>query len=399
MRDMSQVNIEPHTSPRDAGTPSVESNLVELLCRRSSVLGDKVAFRFVVGRGREEITLTYRALHQRAMAIAAELQSHCTQHDRVLLSYPSGLEFVEGFFGCLYAGVTAVPIAQPGRRKPVTAVQAICAASTPVLILGSAEREDAGATSSAELSQQLNLPWIATDRIPTERLVDWHDPRVDAQQTAFLQYTSGSTSAPKGVVLTHGNVLSNAALIQDGFGTSVESSAVFWLPLHHDMGLIGGIIQPVYCGGTSTLLPPASFLHRPGLWLELISPMQASISGGPDFAFGQCARKISASELEGLDLSCWKVAFTGAERIRAGLWKSLLGFFAPCGFRREAFFPCYGLAEATLMVSGGPRAWPPPSFAWPRRRWQNAWCETLPMTNRMRSALSDVAQTSGASGW
>jgi len=329
--------------------------LVDLLHTRAAAQGEKVAFRFLPGGGREEVSVTYRTLHHRAMAIAAELQCRASRGDRVLLSFPSGLEFVEAFFGCLYAGVAAVPIAQPGRRRPVAAVQAICSAARPVLILGTAEHDEAGATSSAELSEQLQLPWMASDRIPTQRLRDWRDPQVGAQQTAFLQYTSGSTSSPKGVVLSHENVLANAALIQEAFGTSAQSTGVFWLPLYHDMGLIGGVLQPVYCGGTSTLLAPAAFLQRPLLWLETISRLRATIGGGPDFGFNLCAHKVSEAEREGLDLSSWEVAFTGAERIRPGTLEQFTEAFAPCGFRPESFFPCYGLAEATLMVSGGPR--------------------------------------------
>ncbi|NLF71782.1 MAG: AMP-binding protein [Candidatus Anammoximicrobium sp.] len=331
------------------------STLVDLLHNQAATLGEKVAFRFLPGAGRDELILTYCDLHRRAMGIAAELQTRTVPGDRVLLSFASGLEFVEAFFGCLYAGVVAVPVAQPGRRRPVAAVQAICRASKPLLILGTAEQDEAGATSTADLSLQLQLPWIASDRVPTQRLGDWRDPQIGPQQTAFLQYTSGSTSTPKGVILSHENVLSNAALIQEAFGTSVQSSAAFWLPLYHDMGLIGGVIQPVYCGGTSTLLAPASFLQRPALWLETISRTRATISGGPDFAFNLCSRKVTQAERVRLDLSSWEVAFTGAERIRPHTLEQFAEAFAPCGFRTEAFFPCYGLAEATLMVSGGPR--------------------------------------------
>ena len=227
------------------------------------------------------------------------------------------------------------------------------------MILGCAEHIEPGATSTAELSRHVELPWLATDQIPTERLGDWQATRVEAQHTAFLQYTSGSTSSPRGVIVSHRNLISNAALIRQAFGTTADSSAVFWLPLFHDMGLIGGVIQPVYCGGTCTLLAPVAFLQRPALWLDTISRMRAEISGGPDFAFALCARKVSEEERKALDLSSWQVAFTGAERIRSSTLEQFAETFAPCGFRRESFFPCYGLAEATLMVSGGPRDVPP----------------------------------------
>ncbi len=355
MQHMSQAPTQRCQPKSDVKRQSTMSTLVDLLHNQAATLGEKVAFRFLPGAGRDELILTYCDLHRRAMGIAAELQTRTVPGDRVLLSFASGLEFVEAFFGCLYAGVVAVPVAQPGRRRPVAAVQAICRASKPLLILGTAEQDEAGATSTADLSLQLQLPWIASDRVPTQRLGDWRDPQIGPQQTAFLQYTSGSTSTPKGVILSHENVLSNAALIQEAFGTSVQSSAAFWLPLYHDMGLIGGVIQPVYCGGTSTLLAPASFLQRPALWLETISRTRATISGGPDFAFNLCSRKVTQAERVRLDLSSWEVAFTGAERIRPHTLEQFAEAFAPCGFRTEAFFPCYGLAEATLMVSGGPR--------------------------------------------
>ncbi len=157
------------------------------------------------------------------------------------------------------------------------------------------------------------------------------------------------------MILSHENLVQNAALIYGAFGNTPESHGVFWLPLYHDMGLIGGVLQPIYSGGRCTLMPPAAFLQRLALWLETISRMQATVSGGPNFAYDLCARKIRAEERKGLDLSSWQVAFTGAERIRAETIERFVEAFAPCGFRREAFFPCYGLAEATLMVSGGPR--------------------------------------------
>lgn len=354
LRDMSPILANQRPPQGGTAEPILGSHMVAVLQRQATVLGDKVAFRFISGAGREDVELSYCGLRDRAMAIAAELQSRVDPGARVLLAFPSGLDFVEAFFGCLFAGVVAVPISQPGRRRPITAVQSICAAAKPALVLGSADREEAGATTAAELSQRLGLTWLASDRIPTQRLGDWCEPQVSGEDTAFLQFTSGSTSDPKGVVLSHQNVLSNAGLIQQAFGTSDDSSAVFWLPLHHDMGLIGGVVQPMYCGGTSTLLAPAAFLQRPALWLETISRLRATISGGPDFAYGLCTKKITQAERDGLDLSSWKVAFTGAERIRPQTLQRFSAGFAACGFRPESVFPCYGLAEATLMATGGP---------------------------------------------
>ena len=187
----------------------------------------------------------------------------------------------------------------------------------------------------------------------------WSDPAHDADTLAFLQYTSGSTAAPKGVMITHGNLLHNSARIQASFGSTPESRGVFWLPLFHDMGLIGGVIQTLYCGGSSTLFSPVSFLQRPLRWLQAISRTGATISGGPNFAYDLCVEKTTPEQRAGLDLSCWRVAFNGAEPVRAETLDRFAEAFAPAGFRREAFLPCYGLAEATLLVSGGPSGRPP----------------------------------------
>ncbi len=319
-------------------------------------MGDKRAFRFIPGQAEDEdAEFDLSRLARRAAAIAGYLQTLAIQGERALLLFPPGLDFVAAFFGCLYAGIVAVPVASPARNRGTSSLEAIFRASKPSLILGTTNHRKLIEQSCAHLPDLLERPWIATDGVENDCQRGWRGLAIDGRQTAFLQYTSGSTSSPKGVVLSHENLLYNAALIQRAFGNTTESSAVFWLPLYHDMGLIGGVVQPIYCGGSCTLLAPAAFLQRPALWLETISRTRATVSGGPDFAYDLCVRKISPADREGLDLSSWQVAFTGAERIRAETIEQFTEAFAPCGFRREAFFPCYGLAEATLMVSGGPR--------------------------------------------
>ena len=345
----------------DRPSPSVPCGhtLVELLRQRAAAMGQKQAFSFLRGNGEQEASLTYQSLHEQAMRIAGELQTVTPPEERALLLFPPGLDFIAAFFGCLYAGIVAVPAAVPSRNRMTSSVEAIFAASRPSLVLSTASHREHAKRTYAVGSGLSEIPWIAVDRIGPERQHTWHDPQVGDRQTAFLQYTSGSTSVPKGVMLSHSHLLYNASLIQEAFHTTTDSRAVFWLPLYHDMGLIGGVIQPVYCGGTSTLMAPASFLSRPALWLETISQQRATISGGPDFAYDLCARKIAAEEREQLDLSSWELAFLGAERIRPQTVEQFSNVFAPCGFRRESLFPCYGLAEATLMVSGGPRQEPP----------------------------------------
>jgi acyl-CoA synthetase (AMP-forming)/AMP-acid ligase II/acyl carrier protein len=344
---------------RPSPTVPCDHTLVELLRQRAAAMGNKQAFSFLRGNGEQEASLTYRSLHERAMAIAGELQALAPPEERAILLFPPGLDFIAAFFGCLYAGIVAVPAAVPSRNRMTSSVEAIAAASKPSLVLSTANHREHAKRTYAHGSGLSEIPWIAVDRIGLDRQYAWRDPQVGQRQTAFLQYTSGSTSVPKGVMLSHGHLLCNASLIQEAFGTTTESRAVFWLPLYHDMGLIGGVIQPVYCGGTSTLMAPASFLSRPALWLETISQQRATISGGPDFAYDLCARKISAEERAQLDLSPWELALLGAERIRPQTVEQFSRVFAPSGFRRESLFPCYGLAEATLMVSGGPRQEPP----------------------------------------
>lgn len=330
------------------------ASLVDLLRRRAETCGQKQAFCFVSADGAEEASLSYAELDERARAIAAELQTIARLGDRALLLYPPGLDFVSAFFGCLYAGILAVPIAPPTRNRHAWLGESIVEAADPAVILSTARHREEVMAFRAPQSL-LQRRWVATDQVPSDAKQAWRDPRVDESQTAFLQYTSGSTSAPKGVMLSHGNLLHNAALIRQAFGNRRESSAVFWLPLYHDMGLIGGVIQPIYCAGSCALLAPTAFLQRPALWLEIISRRQATVAGGPDFAFDLCTRRIREEDRAGLDLSHWEIAFVGAERIRPQTLQRFAEAFAPCGFRPEAFFPCYGLAEATLMVSGGPR--------------------------------------------
>lgn len=339
----------------EIAAPRRSATLVDVLRDRATSLRDKVAFRFVREAEGPVEQRTYRELFERASAIAAELQTRAASGDRVLMVYPPGLEFVEAFFGCMLAGVVAVPTAAPGRRRPGAPLAAIRAASSPKLVLTSSTFVDEIDWREALGRSSRELPRLSTDQVSTDRQRDWRKPSLEAEDIAFLQYTSGSTSSPKGVMLTHANLLANSALIQQGFGTNTESRGVFWLPLYHDMGLIGGVLQPLFCGGTSTLLAAAAFLQRPALWLEEISRMRATISGAPDFAYDLCARRITADERRHLDLSSWQVAFTGAERVRVPTLERFAEAFGPCGFRAESFFPCYGLAEATLMVSGGPR--------------------------------------------
>jgi amino acid adenylation domain-containing protein len=301
-------------------------------------------------------SLTYEGLDRRARAIGAFLQDAGTVGKRVLLLYPPGLEYVVAFFGCLYAGAVAVPSYPPRLNKPAHRLQSIVADSqatvtlTTTSILSNLERR------FIHTPGLRGLRWLTTDDLPDALADAWRAPTVDGDTLAFLQYTSGSTSTPKGVMVSHGNILYNERMVQEAFGHDEESTFVGWLPIYHDMGLIGNVLQPLYIGAPCILMSPVDFLQNPFLWLEAISRYKAHTSGGPNFGYDLCVDKISPEQRESLDLSHWQVAFNGAEPVRYQTLERFTETFAPCGFRREAFYPCYGLAEATLFVSGNPKA-------------------------------------------
>lgn len=299
--------------------------------------------------------LTIADLARRAKAIAARLQILAQKGDRALLLFPPGLAFVEAFFGCLYAGVVAVP-AHPPRRSRIAQTRprllGIAGISGSRLVLTTVDEEKKIAPL---LSEHLDpsVSWIATDAIETDASA-WRRPGIEPDDLAFLQYTSGSTAAPKGVMVTHRNLLANSELIRVAFRhRRGVTRGVTWLPPQHDMGLIGGILQPIYAQFDVMVMSPMQFLSRPIRWLQAITTFGASTSGAPNFAYQLCADRIGPDEIDGLDLRTWDVAFCGAEPIRARTLAAFVERFSPAGFRRSSFYPCYGLAESTLMVTGG----------------------------------------------
>jgi amino acid adenylation domain-containing protein len=298
--------------------------------------------------------VSYAELDRQARRIAGTLRRDHPAGARALLLYPPGLDYVAAFFGCLYAGVIAVPAYPPLTARQTPRLAAIGADAEPAAILtGSAFLEPGRALLDPVLRPASpDLAWLATDALTGEPAGDWRPPATGPAGIAFLQYTSGSTGRPKGVMVSHGNLMHNSALIHDRFGHSAASRGVIWLPPYHDMGLIGGILQPVYGGFPVTLMSPMTFLREPLRWLAAISRFGATTSGGPNFAYDLCVRKTTPRQRAELDLSSWSVAFTGAEPVRAATLERFAAAFAPSGFRPAAFFPCYGLAEATLMVTG-----------------------------------------------
>ncbi len=334
------------------------ATLVDILRYRAVNQPDAIAYTFLVDGETERVTLTYQQLEQQAQAIAFHLQSIYSPGETALLLYPPGLDYICAFFGCLYAGVVAVPAYPPRPNRSLVRVQGIVkdslakVALTTQAILSNLERRF---TQAPELK---TLHWLATETINGNLAQSWQQPAIDGSTLAFLQYTSGSTAQPKGVMISHSNLVHNSAAIYQYFEHTDHSSVVSWLPMYHDMGLIGGILQPLYGGFPATLMSPLMFLQSPIRWLKAISHYRATSSGGPNFAYDLCVRKIKPEQLTNLDLSSWDIAFNGAEPINSAILERFATKFESCGFRREAFYPCYGMAEATLMVSGGLKSAP-----------------------------------------
>jgi len=325
--------------------------LIDLLQARAAEDADRRSYVFLTDGEIEGEALSARELDVRARRIAAHLQQLLSPGDRALLLYPPGLEFVAAFFGCLYAGVIAVPAYPPRPRRSPARLATILADARPAAVLTSMALAEHAGPWIAELPALGRVHWIPTDGIDTAAATHWSPPALDSRSLAFLQYTSGSTSDPKGVMVTHGNILHNQREIQRGFRQSAASVTVSWLPIYHDMGLIGALLQPLYVGGLCYLMAPAAFLLQPSRWLRAISRYRATTSGGPSFAYELCVARTSPEQRQALDLSSWEVAFNGAEPVHAATVARFIEAFAPCGFRAEAFHPCYGLAEATLLVS------------------------------------------------
>jgi amino acid adenylation domain-containing protein len=329
--------------------------LVDLLRLRVEEQSTALAYRFLLSGDSDGPVeeWSYRDLSMRAWSIAACLQAAQAEGERALLLYPPSLEFIAAFLGCASAGVAAVPSYPHRDLSRLEAIVQDCGArfiltTTSFLMLATGFKQQAPGLNKAQ--------WIATDG-PLERTAaDWRSPEIDGETLAFLQYTSGSTGHPKGVMVSHANLLHNEHLITEAFGTDPSTHVVGWLPLYHDMGLIGNVLQPLYLGASCTLMSPLAFLQRPLRWLEAISHFHGQVSGGPNFAYDLCVSKNKPPQQ--FELDHWKVAFNGAEPVRKETLDRFARSFASSGFRREAFHPCYGLAEATLFVTGIDRSAP-----------------------------------------
>jgi acyl-CoA synthetase (AMP-forming)/AMP-acid ligase II len=336
------------------------TTLVSMCRERAAAAPDRKSFVFL-GNDLEEIdSLTLSQLDQQARTIAMRLSEVAEPGARALLNYQPGLEFISAFFGCLYAGVIAVPIAplENGRDDvKLRRVGAISASCKPEILLSTSAVLEGIGQPARDVSGLRGLTEIATDELDPALGKAWTDLALTGDTVAYLQYSSGSTGLPKGVVITHRNVLSNLALIhENGAREDGQASAavVLWLPLFHDMGLVNAVLQPLFVGYDSILMSALTFVQRPFNWLKAISQAGFAISAAPNMAFDLCVQRITEEQRAQLDLSNWHLAAVGAEPVRAETLDRFCEMFASCGFRRETIFPCYGLAEATVMVSGGP---------------------------------------------
>ncbi len=328
-------------------------NFVELLQYRAKHQAGDIAFRFLPDGDITPLapTLTFKSLDQKAKVIAQKLLTVCDRGDRALLIYPSGLDFITAFFGCLYAGVIAVPAYPPKRNQKLQRLQILIEDCDASIVLTDSQSYEIAVPQFSAISALEHLPWLRTDEGLDDASADFCVIEPEKDEIAFLQYTSGSTGDPKGVMVSQSNLIINSELIYTATSHNDDDVIVGWMPLFHDMGLIGNVLQPVFAGVTCTFMQPTAFLRKPLRWLKAISEYRGTSSGGPNFAYDICVSTVKDEDLEHLDLSSWKVAFNGAEPIRISSMRAFSEKFASCGFKDEAHYPCYGMAETVLHMT------------------------------------------------
>lgn len=326
------------------------STLVQMLQYRAELMPDRLAFQYLLHGEEEGPRISYRELDRRARSIGGYLRQKKLEGQRVLLLYHSGLDFVEAYFGCLYANVISVPAYPPKGNHHMQRLQAIIHDSEASAVMTTSHVKESliGSTDRSGLDQ---IEWMASDLISDKEAAFWTIPEADEETIAFLQYTSGSTGSPKGVIVTHGNLLHNFRSLQTSFAVTEKTPILSWLPLFHDMGLIGKVLLSVYSGSPTYLMSPLDFVQRPKRWPAAISKYRIHYSGGPNFAYDLVVRKTKPEEREQWDLSCWRVAMNGAEPVQSETLRRFAEAFEPSGFRMEYLTPGYGLAENTLMVT------------------------------------------------
>jgi acyl-CoA synthetase (AMP-forming)/AMP-acid ligase II len=338
------------------------TTIVELLRYRAETQPQELAYTFMVDGKTEGDRLTYIELDRHVRAIAVSLQKHSASGERALLLYPQGLEVIAAFCGCLYAGVIAIPVPPPesGRlKRTLPRLRSIVKDAQATIALTTAGIFDLIATVKDEFPEFEQMRWIETEKIEIDLADDWVNPQVDKDRLAYLQYTSGSTSTPKGVMLTHYNLMHHSRCLQQACGYDANSVTVTWMPYFHDYGLVEGMIVPLYNGHPCYVMSPFSFIKRPLNWLQNMSKYKGTHSQAPNFAYDLCTRRLKAKQIAELDLSTWETAGNAAEPINPYVMAKFVETFSSCGFKWEAFAPSYGLAENTLLATTKPKGTKP----------------------------------------
>lgn len=346
--------------PGAALDPEALPSLGHVLRARARAAPERVAYRFVEfspDGARAESSLTYGELDRRARAVAALLQGVVEPGDRALLLYSFGPDYLGAFLGCLYAGVVAVPAYPPEYARLSSRIDGIFADCEPSVVLstGHIRRQVEGARGRTASGAR----WFATDAAPAGLEHLWREPPFDGEALAFLQYTSGSSGSPKGVMISNANLADNLARLRQSCPFSADDCQVTWLPPYHDMGLVVALLSALYSGFVCVAMSPFAFLQSPGRWLREATLQRATVLGAPNFAYDLCLRKVPAAQRGELDLSSVRFAYCAAEPVRAETLARFAEAFGPCGFRAEAFSPAYGMAESTVLLSTTPRAQPP----------------------------------------
>lgn len=347
---MSTYQIAPRTET---------STLVDLLRWRAEHQPHRDAFMFTRPGDSGAIHMSYAELDCQARAIAALLQDRGSTGKPVLILHSPGLEYIAAFFGCLYAGAIAIPAYPPHSARSIPRIQAIAEDSQAEVVLTTAKTLADLRRYFSLVPHLKSLNWIATDMLGDEEADQWQEFKTNPSSLAFLQYTSGSTGSPRGVMVTHSNLVCNVTELARISRQNPDSRVVTWVPPFHDLGLICGLLLPFFVGCPATIILPTSFLQRPFFWLETVSSLQATMSHAPNFAFELCCNKITPEQIAKLDLSHWDVAACGGEPIRKETIDRFAQTFKAAGFRYDAFFPGYGMAETTLVLAANFQARPP----------------------------------------
>ncbi len=327
--------------------------IVDIIRKRAEDNPDKVIYKFLADGIEESDSLNIAELHHQAIIVASRLQQLGKKNDRVVLFFPPGIPYIVSLFGCLYAGMVAVPAYPPRRnRSSYRVFKMFEDAAVSLCLTNNQVMKDIERNFAADYTNR-GIKWITYESLQASEAELWVDPEIAADDLALLQYTSGSTGDPKGVMITHGQILYNSEYIRQSFGFTPEIIGMNWLPIYHDMGLIGTIMQAPFVGGLSITMPPMAFLQDPLKWLRAITKYKVTTAGGPNFAFDYCVQKIDESQLEGLDLSSVETFFCGAEPVRQQTLEAFVKKFARVGVRMEQLYPCYGMAETVLIVTGG----------------------------------------------